>query len=305
MLRKKYGVPFLLVVVLILAMVFITGCGGSKSSNANNYTTAETTTANDDDTFTAMTNTTVTSSSALLTAVSNAKAGDVITISGTIKITSTVKCSASGTSSSRITLKGGTLDFTGMSVSSSNRGIQVSGNYWTISGITIKNAGDNGICVTGANNQITNCNVSGCADTGIQIYNSSAKNNTVSGCTSSSNYDTANGGENADGFACKLSASTGNSFANCAANSNSDDGYDLYDAAGVVTFTSCSASSNGKGSNGDGNGFKLGPGNYAHKLTGCTATNNKAWGFTRNGNTASISMSGCTGSGNGKGLSDI
>jgi hypothetical protein len=251
------------------------------------------------------TSTTVTTADALISAVEGADDGDVITISGTISIDETVKCSGSGTSSSRITLKGGTLNFSNMDVSSSNRGIQISGNYWTISGVTIKNAGDNGICITGRNNNITNCNISGCADAGIQIYKSTAKNNAISGCTSTKNYDEDTGGENADGFACKLSSGTGNAFTNCTATSNSDDGYDLYNAAGAVTFSGCTASSNGKGDEGDGNGFKLGPGNYAHSLTSCSAYNNKAWGFTRNGNTASISMSGCTGSGNGKGLSDI
>ncbi len=251
------------------------------------------------------TSTTVTTESALISAVEDAEAGDVITISGTISIDETVKCSGSGTSSAAITIKGGTLDFSNMDVSSSNRGILISGNYWVISGVTIKNAGDNGICITGRNNTVSSCNISGCADSGIQIYKSTAKSNVISGCTSTNNYDVETDGENADGFACKLSSSTGNSFTNCTANSNSDDGYDLYDAAGAVTFSGCSASSNGKGGDGDGNGFKLGPGNYSHKLTNCSAYNNKGWGFTRNGNTASISMSNCTGSGNGKGLSDI
>jgi len=251
------------------------------------------------------TSTTVTTADALISAVEDAEAGDVITVSGTISIDETVKCSASGTSSSRITIKGGTLNFSNMDVSSSNRGIMISGNYWTISGVTIKNAGDNGICITGRNNNITSCKISGCADSGIQIYKSTGKNNAISGCTSNSNYDEETEGENADGFACKLSSGTGNSFTNCTANSNSDDGYDLYKAAGAVTFSGCSASSNGKGDEGDGNGFKLGKGNYAHSLTNCTAYNNLGWGFTRNGNTASITMNNCSGSGNGKGLSDI
>src|SRR5689334_1034566 len=55
-------------------------------------------------------NTTVTTESALKTAVANAKAGDVITISGTINLTSTLQLLNSGTSSSKINLTGGTLN---------------------------------------------------------------------------------------------------------------------------------------------------------------------------------------------------
>jgi hypothetical protein len=322
---RKLWVVFVLILALVTLSVSLAGCG---SSDSNSFSASDDTssddivaedTSSDDivtedissddivsddsntDTLSALAATTVTTSSALLSAVSKAKAGDVITISGTIKITSTVKCTASGTSSSRITIQGGTLDFSGQSYSSSSRGIQISGSYWKISGVTVKNAGDNGICITGTNNQIVNCNVSGCKDSGIQIYNSTAKNNSVSGGYSNNNYDTSTNGENADGYSCKLSSGSGNSFTNTTANSNSDDGYDLYNAKAIVKFSGCSASSNGKGSAGDGNGFKLGPGNYKHTLSSCKAYNNLAWGFTPNNNTAKPVLTSCTASGNGKG----
>jgi hypothetical protein len=323
---RKLWVVFVLILALVTLSVSLAGCGSSNSNSfsATDESISEDTNldivtedsgpddvvtediSSDDivsddsntDTFSALAATTVTTSSALLSAVSKAKAGDVITISGTIKITSTVKCTASGTSSSRITIQGGTLDFTGQSYSSSSRGIQISGSYWKISGVTVKNAGDNGICITGTYNQIVNCNVSGCKDSGIQIYNSTAKNNSVSGGYSNNNYDTSTNGENADGYSCKLSAGSGNTFTNTTANSNSDDGYDLYNAAAIVKFSGCSASSNGKGSAGDGNGFKLGPGNYKHTLTSCKAYNNLAHGFTPNGNTAKPVLTSCTATGN-------
>jgi hypothetical protein len=244
---------------------------------------------------------------ALLTsALSKAKAGDVITISGTLKPTATLKCTASGTSSSKITLQGGTLDFSGMSISSSNRGISLSGSYWVIQNMAIKKAGDNGIVVqTGGYNTISGVTITGCYDSGIQIYNSS-HDNSVNNCTSNSNYDTQNGGENADGFACKLSGGKNNKFNGCSATGNSDDGWDLYGQPYTVIMTSCKAYSHGQGANGDGNGFKLGSSgqSVAHSVISCTSSNNKGCGYTGNGNTGHITTTGSTGSGNGKALWD-
>jgi hypothetical protein len=244
---------------------------------------------------------------ALLTsALSKAKAGDVITISGTLKPTATLKCSASGTSSSKITLQGGTLDFSGMSVSSSNRGISLSGSYWVIKNMAINKAGDNGIVVqTGGYNTISGVTVTGCYDSGIQIYNSS-HDNSVTGCKSNSNYDTQNGGENADGFACKLSAGKNNKFTSCSATKNSDDGWDLYGQPYTVVMTSCTATYHGQGANGDGNGFKLGSSGQSvpHTVTYCTSSYNKGCGYTGNGNTGHMTTTGSTGTGNTKALWD-
>lgn len=249
---------------------------------------------------------TVTTESALKSALSKAKAGDVITISGTIKPTATLKCSASGTSSSKITLQGGTLDFSSMSVSSSNRGISLSGSYWVIKNMTIKNAGDNGIVVqTGGNNTISGVTITGCHDSGIQIYNSSY-NNSVTSCNSNNNYDHQNGGENADGYACKLSGGKNNKFTSCSASKNSDDGWDLYGQPYTVVMTKCIATYHGQGANGDGNGFKLGSSGQtvAHTVTYCTSNYNKGCGYTGNGNKGHITTTGSTGTGNTKSLWD-
>jgi parallel beta-helix repeat protein len=193
-----------------------------------------------------------------------------------------------------------------MSISSSNRGISLSGSYWVIKNMAIKKAGDNGIVVqTGGYNTISGVTVTGCYDSGIQIYNSS-HDNTVTGCTSNSNYDSQNGGENADGFACKLSAGKNNKFTSCSATGNSDDGWDLYGQPYTVIMTSCKAYSHGLGANGDGNGFKLGSSgqSVAHSVLSCTSSNNKGCGYTGNGNTGHITTTGSTGSGNGKALWD-
>jgi hypothetical protein len=245
--------------------------------------------------------TTVTTESALKTAVANAKAGDIITISGTINLTSTLQLLNSGTSSSKINLTGGTLNGSGLS---SGWVVKCNGSYWNITNMTIKNGPDAGLVFqSGGYNYVNNVTATGNHDSGIQIYNGSHHNNVVS-CKSNENYDTQNGGENADGFACKLSGGAGNKFQSCTANHNSDDGWDLYGQPYTVTITGCTSTNHGYGSNGDGNGFKLGSAgqNVAHTVTNCTANNNKAWGYDGNGNTGHITTTGSGGSGNGSGL---
>jgi len=249
-----------------------------------------------------MTSTTVTTESALKSAVANAKAGDIITISGTINLTSTLQLLASGTSSSKINLTGGTLNCSGMP--SGSWGVKVNGSYWNITNIVIKSAPSCGIVFqTGGYNYANNITSTGNGDTGIQIYNGGHDDN-ITYCTSSENYDSATGGENADGFTCKLSGGKNNKFDHCTANHNSDDGWDLYGQPYTVTITNCTSTNNGYGSAGDGNGFKLGSAGQSvpHTVTNCTANNNHAWGYDGNGNTGHITTTGSGGSGNGAGL---
>lgn len=245
--------------------------------------------------------TTVTTEAALKTAVANAVPGDIITISGTIKLTSTLQLLKSGTSSAKINLTGGTLDCSGIS---SGWGVKLNGSYWNVTNITIKNAPDCGLVLqSGGYNYLYKITATGNKDSGIQLYNGTHHNN-VSYCTSTENYDTQNAGENADGFACKLSAGQSNKFDNCTAYHNSDDGWDLYGQPYTVTITNCKANNNGYGTNGDGNGFKLGSAgqNIPHTVTNCSANSNKAYGYDGNGNTGHITTTGSGGSGNGRGL---
>jgi hypothetical protein len=246
--------------------------------------------------------TTVTTEAALRTAITAAVAGDVITISGTINLTKTLELANSGTSSSKINLTGGVLNCSALP--SGSWGVKVNGSYWNITNMTVKNAPDCGIVFqAGGYNYVYNVTTSANGDSGLQIYNAS-HDNYIKSCKSNDNYDAANAGENADGFACKLSAGKNNVFESCTANHNSDDGWDLYGQPYTVTIKSCTASNNGFGTNGDGNGFKLGSAgqNVAHTVTNNIATNNLAWGYDGNGNTGHITITGSTGSGNGKGL---
>ena len=90
-------------------------------------------------------------------------------------------------------------------------GVVLEGAYWHVYGITICNAGDNGMLLSGDYNIIELCVFDGNKDTGLQLSRSNGSYNSVEqwpsynyilNCTSRNNSDP--GGENADGFAPKL-----------------------------------------------------------------------------------------------------
>jgi hypothetical protein len=268
----------------------------------------------------------------LAAAVQRIQPGATIWIAaGTYKLSQTVSLSRNGEESKpmRIFAEPGerpVFDFMGQARgSSSARGLSISGDYWHIRGIDVINAGDNCINISGAHNTIEHVVTHGCSDTGIQISaNSSqagdatrAANNSVINCDSYENYDQANSGENADGFAAKLYIGPGNVFRGCRAWNNADDGWDLFASDDVVVIENCWAVSNGKigpnqnNTNGDGNGFKLGGaaqagdpnmGGAVHQVKNCTSIENRACGYVRNNNTKVPQLSMCGGRGDGKGL---
>jgi len=287
--------------LVLCSIISFTACETSEAPLTDNEAAIKSEEVTPNSSLTAK-STTVTTESALRSAVSSAAAGDVITISGTINLTQTLELAKSGTSSSKINLTGGVLNCSGQP--SGSWGVKVNGSYWNITNITIKNAPDCGIVFQGGGyNYAYKVTTSANGDSGLQIYNG-GHDNYVSACKSNDNYDSANAGENADGFACKLSAGKNNVFDGCTATHNSDDGWDLYGQPYTVTIKNCTASNNGFGTNGDGNGFKLGSAGQtvAHTVTNNTATNNLAWGYDGNGNTGHITITGSGGSGNGKGL---
>lgn len=202
------------------------------------------------------------------------------------------------------------IDFSGQTYSSSSRGIKINEDYWHIKGIEIKNAGDNGIHISGHHNIVENCSIHHNKDTGLQISNGGSYNRIIN-CDSYLNYDSNSHGENADGFAPKLDIGQGNYFKNCRAYLNSDDGWDCYEGQNQIIIDSCWSFHNGYniwGDNsfqGDGNGFKLG-GNYIpapHIIRNSIAFDNKSKGFDQNHNTAGITVYNCTGWRNGRNFS--
>ncbi|UII31811.1 carbohydrate-binding protein [Fulvivirga ulvae] len=247
-------------------------------------------------------------------AVGEASAGDYIYLRGGVHVMSASPfvITKNGSSSARIYVfaysgENPILQFNN-SVSSSNRGVVLDGDYWHWKGITIERAGDNGMLLSGNNNIIENCIFRRNNDTGLQLsrYNTSAtsisqwpSNNLIIGCEAYDNKDPDN--EDADGFAAKLTSGTGNVFRNCVSHHNIDDGWDLYTKSdtgpiGKILFENCIAHNNGTltdgttSGGGDKNGFKLGSSahNIDHELRRCIAYNNGKHGFTDNGNVGNI-----------------
>jgi hypothetical protein len=251
--------------------------------------------------------------------------GTIWLLPGTNMLSTTNDISKSGTAAAHIRVQaapGGArpvLDFSAQAFGSSNRGIEVTGDYWEFRGFEIQNAGDNCIAVSGSNNIFDQLVIHGCEDTGLQITASSsqatdntrAANNLVLNCDSYENHDQPTNGENADGFAAKLRIGPGNVFRGCRAWNNADDGWDFFASDDVVTVENCWAFLNGRtvsGTNsaGDGNGFKLGgapvgpgEGGAVHIVRNSFAFDNRACGFVRNNNPEVPMLSMCGASGNG------
>lgn len=206
------------------------------------------------------------------------------------------------------------LDFSEQEYLPSNRGLVQDADYWKWYGIDFKGAGDNGMLLSGNHNIIEMCQFYENRDTGLQLsrYDIAAATidlwpsyNLIKNCTSFNNSDAT--GENADGFAAKLTCGEGNVFDGCMSYNNSDDGWDLYAKSetgpiGVITIRNCIAFRNGKLTNGSGsasgdmNGFKLGGSGIAtpHIVENCMAFENGAHGFTDNNNPAPLTFKNIT-----------
>jgi hypothetical protein len=247
-------------------------------------------------------------------AISVATAGDSIILRGGSHLyTTTISIAKIGTATAKYYLlaypgEKPVLDFSGMAVSSSNRGVSLSGQYWYVKGIDFYAAGDNGMFMSGSNNTIELCSFYENHDTGLQI-GSGAANNLILNCDSYYNEDPTQG--NADGFAPKLDVGTGNIFRGCRAWQNSDDGWDGLLNANLgqnpsTRYENCWCFMNGYTksgalSSGNGNGFKMGGNLERHDATlnNCLSAFNKAKGFDQNNNAGSMILYNCTGYKNG------
>lgn len=231
------------------------------------------------------------------------------------------------------------FDFSKMRFDSANRGIQIYGDFWHFDGITVRGAGDNGMYIAGDHNIIENCIFYNNRDSGLQLgrgYSSETQIkdwpsfNLIKNCTSFGNYDDETKGENADGFAAKLTIGYGNIFDGCVAFRNSDDGWDLYakmDSGniGTVILYNCVSFENGflpytieqtdslgetyetyNTPDGDGIGFKLGGSTMEGDVIveNCIAFNNKLHGFGDNSNPGVLNLRNCTAVNNCIGLND-
>ena len=261
----------------------------------------------------------VSSSDEIISALQSAKAGDVIIIKGgTYKFSTSVivNNTINGQDGSYIIVKAEDnhdvkFDFSAQVFNSQNRGFILDGDYWYFGGINFYGAGDNGVLLAGNNNIFERCVFEANRDTGLQLsrYDTTAatkdlwpSNNLIINCTAFNNCDfpeQGGTGENADGFAAKLTCGEGNVFDGCISYCNSDDGWDLYAKSvsgeiGAVTIENCVTYNNGwlttddvtaKGYEyGEGNGFKLGGGQMkgAHVLKNSISFDNHAKGITSN-----------------------
>jgi hypothetical protein len=201
------------------------------------------------------------------------------------------------------------LNFSAQTESSTNRGIQLNANYWKIYGLVVERAGDNGIYVGGSNNVVERTVTRFNRDTGLQLGRIASStpasqwpaNNLILSAESHDNADSD--GEDADGFAAKLTTGTGNVFRYAVSHNNIDDGWDLYTktdtgAIGPVTIEYSLSYGNGtlsdgsQAGNGDRNGYKLGGDDIAvnHVVQHSLAYRNGHHGFTYNSNPGSMTI---------------
>jgi hypothetical protein len=257
--------------------------------------------------------------------ISVAKPGDTIFVrAGTYASSTTMNLSQSGNAENLICLYAypsdnsrPVLDFSAMSFSGSNRGVNLAGNYWHVKGLDIYRAGDNGMYTSGSNNIVEFCVFHENRDGGCQVGGGASYNQFIN-CDSYFNFDdtgdTTTAGGNADGFSPKLDVGTGNYFYGCRAWQNSDDGWDGYlrpsdDVS--TTIENCWSFMNGFLKDGvtsyptmNGNGFKMGGSdskNLRHNMVvkNCLSFLNKAKGFDQNNNLGSMTILNCTAYHNG------
>ncbi|MGW2310065.1 carbohydrate-binding protein [Actinomadura luteofluorescens] len=202
------------------------------------------------------------------------------------------------------------LNFAAMSEDPANRGLAVNGSYWHVRGVVVEHAGDNGIFVGGSGNVIERTVTRFNRDSGLQISriaSDTPRDQWPSGnlVVSSESHDNADSdGEDADGFAAKLTIGSGNVFRYDVSHNNIDDGWDLYTksetgAIGPVTiedslsYGNGTLSNGGQAGNGDRNGYKLGGEDIAvkHVVRRSIAYGNGHHGFTYNRNPGPMTVS--------------
>ncbi|WP_201305428.1 fibronectin type III domain-containing protein [Paenibacillus puerhi] len=200
------------------------------------------------------------------------------------------------------------------------RGLQINGSYWLVKGLEVRGSADNGVYVAGHYNRVENLNIHHNKDTGLQLgrYTAGAPRevwptyNQIINVYSHDNFD-PDDGEDADGFAAKLTVGAGNVFDGCIAAYNTDDGWDLYAKSDTgpidpVVIRNSVAHHNGATSDGlstsnsDGNGYKLGGEKIPvdHIVENSVAFLNKKHGFTYNSNPGSIRLTNNTSWSNGQ-----
>ena len=221
-----------------------------------------------------------------------------------------VERSVSGTADKNINLVAESLSTDGTDGVVFTGEVRITGSYWHVYGLYVKDSAGVGIQICGNYNTIEMCTVNHAANSGVQISREGGADNDagrkgklwptgnlIKNCESFDNCDA--GRNDADGFAAKLTCGEDNKFYGCISHNNIDDGWDLYAKSvsgeiGAVTIENCVTYNNGwlttddvtaKGYEyGEGNGFKLGGGQMkgAHVLKNSISFDNHAKGITSN-----------------------
>ncbi|WP_210575676.1 right-handed parallel beta-helix repeat-containing protein [Streptomyces sp. GESEQ-4] len=251
----------------------------------------------------AATTVTVSSTAQLESAVARAAAGTVIQVrAGTYYPTATLKSTADGTGSNRITLRAygsEKVKIDGSKLPDGSWLAGIYGDHWTVQNLTFQNSPAQGFVATSSvggvfKNLVTADN----GDSGFTLRGDGTSDNLVQNLDSHGNYDPAGHGQNADGIAVKFGSGTGNRITGARLYNNSDDGLDLWQFSSPVTIDHAWAFGNGKNRWGDsafegnGNGFKLGGGGatVAHVVNNNAAWGNTLHGFTENSNTGAMAL---------------
>ncbi|WP_454043445.1 carbohydrate-binding protein [Cellulosimicrobium sp. Marseille-Q8652] len=199
-------------------------------------------------------------------------------------------------------------------------GLVLRGDWWHVYDLEITGSRDKAkpMLVEGHHNVVERVESHHNADTGIQISGRSTEpasmwpsHNLVVSSVAHNNADA--GGNDADGFAAKLTVGEGNVFRHSIAHHNIDDGWDLYAKSttgpiGTVVVEDSVAYDNGRleadpSRTGEGNGFKLGgesiPGD--HLLRRSISYGNLATGVTSNSG-PDVRLDGVTSVANDRGV---
>ncbi|MER6122658.1 right-handed parallel beta-helix repeat-containing protein [Streptomyces sp. NPDC001795] len=249
----------------------------------------------------ASTTVTVSTTAQLQSAVANAAAGTTIQVrGGTYYPTATLKSTANGTGSARITLEAygnEKVKIDGSKLPAGSWLAGIYGDYWTVQNLTFQNSPAQGFVATSSVSGIfKNLVTANNGDSGFTLRGDGTTDNLVQNLDSYGNYDPADHGQNADGIAIKFGSGTGNKVTGARLYNNADDGLDLWQFSSPVTIEHSWAFGNGKNRwndrlfEGNGNGFKLGGGgaSVAHVVNNNAAWDNAGNGFTENSNTGAI-----------------
>ena len=169
--------------------------------------------------------------------------------------------------------------------------VRVSANWNIFKNIEVRQSPGRGIYVTGDDNVFECILTHHNGGSGVNV--SGGNDNQFLYVTAHNNYDPGDSGHHADGVS--ISSGTVNILRGCLFYENSDDGLDTWESSGN-TIENCVAYDNGY-DDGDGNGFKLGPGGNNY-VTKCISFTNGTTGFTNNQGANNI-IENCTAYNNG------